>query len=396
MVKASGQIEQNLAQLQHKTAELADELDSLYQGYLKALSQAARQKLLLAAYHLCTQIYPEPFLALNVSQRGRLQTLLQQLGHQLHEQLLTKWVECQQLSRRPSQENGLSLIKQLFLRLESGADNFAEEDSHDEDDDEEEDDLEAVLEELTDNSPEIEVIKARLLKRPLLEPEEQASEEDQTSQENQDQDTLDVVESKLLDHPEANGLEVMDELAALDLEALDSSEAPDIEEVSGPLEPIHLVRQQLLMEKAIRDVLKALSETANYLLQQADIIPELPKALLTAAAESDGLAQTPIKTPNLLKISVKVFHGSDAEESGQGKKQRRPKLVQLEAFPDFFVIHLRLSEIEFAESKVLMWRSQIREKMGKIKQLGSAYQKAQRELAIANAEEAWRASWVEE
>lgn len=443
MVKASGQIEQTLNQLQDKTADIAEEFEALYQSYLKSLSEAVQHKLVLAAYHLCTQIYPESFLTLTGSQRSKLQHLLQQLGAQMYDQLMAKWSETKTLSRKPPKSDGMSIIKQLFLRLESEAEGISEED---------EDDLNEVLEELVDESSDQGSIQSKLLSSSLL--LEDASDKSADDSENLDQDMADLSledtdedASSLLDdddlianlsdeeleslHLGGMTREELDDLVGHSLSGKASSEtsstlseeeelhmvtaeprlditAQDVQKAQeeleaedddppGPLEPIHLMRQQLLMEKAIRDVLKAISETANYILQQSEVVPELPKPLLAAAAESDGLAQMPMKTPNLLKISVKIFHGSSSGDSENGKKRRRkPKVLQLDSMPECVVIHLRLSEIEFAETKVSLWRSRIREKTAKLKQLGNAYQKAQRELAIANAEEAWRATWVKE
>jgi hypothetical protein len=41
-----------------------------------------RQQLVLAAYHLCTQAYPEAFLALSKAEREKLQESLRKLGRQ--------------------------------------------------------------------------------------------------------------------------------------------------------------------------------------------------------------------------------------------------------------------------------------------------------------------------
>ena len=71
-----------------------------------------------------------------------------------------------------------------------------------------------------------------------------------------------------------------------------------------------------------------------------------------------------------------------------------PRLLQVDSLPDFVIIHLRLSEIEFAETNVAVWRSRIRKKMAHLKQVGHAFKEAERQLAIAQAEDAWRASWT--
>src|SRR6478672_6881315 len=54
---------------------------------------------------------------------------------------------------------------------------------------------------------------------------------------------------------------------------------------------------------------------------------------------------------------------------------------------------LKLSEIEFADAGTSAWRQQIRNLSLKLNSLGRDYQKKQRELAVVEAESAWRASW---
>ena len=61
MVKASGQIEKELGLLQRRTEDMAEAVDPLYIGYLKALGEASKQQLMSAVYHLCTQAYPDMF-----------------------------------------------------------------------------------------------------------------------------------------------------------------------------------------------------------------------------------------------------------------------------------------------------------------------------------------------
>ncbi|MEL6940508.1 MAG: hypothetical protein AAFO84_15110, partial [Cyanobacteria bacterium J06598_1] len=80
MVKASGQIEKELGLLQQRTEDMENALDSLYRGYLKALGEASKQQLMSAVYYLCTQAYPDKFLALSWKQRNQLQTELQTLA----------------------------------------------------------------------------------------------------------------------------------------------------------------------------------------------------------------------------------------------------------------------------------------------------------------------------
>ncbi len=89
MAKSLQQIRQDLADFEEKTTQLSLELNHLYRNYLEALSQSIKQQLILACYHICTQIYPEKFLKLSFSKREKLQNNLRQLGQGIQEQLLS-------------------------------------------------------------------------------------------------------------------------------------------------------------------------------------------------------------------------------------------------------------------------------------------------------------------
>jgi hypothetical protein len=59
-------------------------------------------------------------------------------------------------------------------------------------------------------------------------------------------------------------------------------------------------------------------------------------------------------------------------------------------------INLRLGDIEFADSNLLSGRKQLRNILLQLNKLGREYQKKSKELSIAEAEAAWRASWFED
>ena len=88
MPKSLQQIRHDLTVFEKKTKELALELSRLYSNYLESLSQSVQQQLILACYHICTQIYPEQFLKLSFSQREKLQDNLRQLGQGIQDKLL--------------------------------------------------------------------------------------------------------------------------------------------------------------------------------------------------------------------------------------------------------------------------------------------------------------------
>ncbi|HEY9816080.1 MAG TPA: hypothetical protein V6D20_09840 [Candidatus Obscuribacterales bacterium] len=88
MVRAVQNIEQDIQRLDAALEAIAQELHGAYQTYMETLGEALRKQLVLASYHLCTQGYPDRFLALSLSQRQALQQELRQLGLRSQQQLL--------------------------------------------------------------------------------------------------------------------------------------------------------------------------------------------------------------------------------------------------------------------------------------------------------------------
>ena len=117
MVKASGQIKQELASLQQQTQQMAEALDSLYEGYLTALSEAGSRQLVQAAYHLCTRAYPDKFLALSWDQRNQLQKALQAIAAKIYQQLVDQREQTKKASRQSQSyqnPNGLVFLQRLL------------------------------------------------------------------------------------------------------------------------------------------------------------------------------------------------------------------------------------------------------------------------------------------
>jgi hypothetical protein len=90
MVSSIEQIERDIAVLDKAIAELTQELYDSYNRYLNLLAPVVRQQLILSSYHLCTQGYPEQFLALPYGQRQQLQQTLRQLAEQTQEEILAQ------------------------------------------------------------------------------------------------------------------------------------------------------------------------------------------------------------------------------------------------------------------------------------------------------------------
>ncbi|TFI54959.1 hypothetical protein BLD44_006250 [Mastigocladus laminosus UU774] len=145
--------------------------------------------------------------------------------------------------------------------------------------------------------------------------------------------------------------------------------------------PIELAKWQQFIERATQYTLKRISHEANVLLQKAKILPQkLPEPILEAMG-SEGSAELVPSPPNLMSLVIEIENNQQSEESG---------LTQ------FMAINLRLVEIEFADTKLSSERKQIRNILAQLNKLGLEYQKRLRELSIAEAEAAWRASWYED
>ncbi|MEG3843050.1 hypothetical protein [Microcoleus sp. herbarium14] len=152
--------------------------------------------------------------------------------------------------------------------------------------------------------------------------------------------------------------------------------------------PESLARWQNSIEKSIAQIIKLLSRDTNRLLQQAGILPrQLPEPVLEAASGAESSGDSVAGPPNLLNIVIETDNSSAPRNLAE---TARAKAVHITA------IKLRLSEIEFADAGTSAWRQQIRNLSVRLNSLGRDYQKKQRELAVVQAESAWRSSWFED
>ncbi|MGB3534422.1 MAG: hypothetical protein WBA13_13015 [Microcoleaceae cyanobacterium] len=145
--------------------------------------------------------------------------------------------------------------------------------------------------------------------------------------------------------------------------------------------PEQLAEWQEQIESAISRQLSQLSRETNFLIQEYNIFaPKLPEAILEVASQADTSAEAVAGPPNLLNIMIET---EDADEPQSASITR------------LMTVHLRLSEIEFADAASMAQRHQIRHLSGQLSQLKHDYHKKQREKAVLEAEAAWRASWFD-
>lgn len=88
MVRSLEQIAQSLVALDQKVDELREKFHTAYSSYLQNLGQVARQQMVLSCHHICTEGYPQRFLALSLSQRQQLQDALRELSKQVELDLM--------------------------------------------------------------------------------------------------------------------------------------------------------------------------------------------------------------------------------------------------------------------------------------------------------------------
>ncbi len=417
MVRSVETIRREIDSLNQATVALAAEFNRLYTSYLDSLGLALRHQVIMAAYHLCTQVYPEGFLALSVKQRESLQGNIRQLGHsgatwlqQLMEptgagqERLSLEVDAEPVASEPDREVGVDDYPLESSQLDA-ADQQPMEAPHQ---DPQLQDREA------DEQPDDELMAMAALQGGD-EPASRASAED-TEPDAEDTEPDDEDEDEALPLPSLLKSMVM---AAL---------VEDISELLGDrlfvgddITPTRLAKQHIYIEQQIREILQRVSKRANHLLQAAQVIPNLPEAVLDAASETEVGPSRGRSVPNVLNVLVAIsadgdepldramerasramarqteeeddddddddYESDEGDESDEENEPREGMMTHLAA------INLRLSDIEFTDVQASLRRGKLRNALGQLRKLGKQYQKAQREMAISEAEHAWRAVW---
>ncbi|MEG4107989.1 hypothetical protein [Microcoleus sp. S13_C5] len=213
--------------------------------------------------------------------------------------------------------------------------------------------------------------------------EEIEEEEEEEEDEDEDEDDFDKDEEedeeddKEEDEKEKNQVSAINYLFSLANYQLPNANSPE-----------SLARWQNSIEKSIAHILKLLSRDTNRLLQQSGILPsQLPEPVLEAASQAESSGDSVAGPPNLLNLIIETDASSASRKLAETLGSRALHIT---------AIKLRLSEIEFADAATSAWRQQIRNLSVKLNSLGRDYQKKQRELAVVEAESAWRSSWFED
>ncbi|WP_199249620.1 hypothetical protein [[Phormidium] sp. ETS-05] len=169
--------------------------------------------------------------------------------------------------------------------------------------------------------------------------------------------------------------------------------------------PQELWNWQEKVESLIIEILEFTSRRANLGLKQLGIFPKMVGDMLIEAAKEvanhtdninrqGGIALvgealgTPSQ-PNILNLTVEIPKDPEAVMTkGHIIKEEKPFNI--------ITIHLRLHEIEFADSAVMAYRQEIRDCVSRLTVLKRDYQRKEQNLIVAKAEAAWRAIWFDE
>ncbi len=154
-----------------------------------------------------------------------------------------------------------------------------------------------------------------------------------------------------------------------------------------------LVQWQAKLETSLADALQTATHAGNRFLQQSRVLPHnLPEPLLEAAAKSappDAIGGS----SNVLDLFVEAVENAAADQD-EPPSPPREKIREGGMVLHLVAINLRLAELEFADPTLTVWRNRLRELNKRLKTVGHAYQKTQREKAVAEAQVAWRSTWT--
>lgn len=348
MTKSIQQVKHNLEILKSQVAETATELEELHCNYLELLSHSLKQQLILACYQICTQLYPQSFINLSLSAKQDLQQNLRNLSTELKTQL-AEIVAQKELEPKPPE---LNLISELIKKL------------------------------------------------PKPKPKTEGTGEEETREERENtltEDDLELIKAEIASIENIENLEDI-ELIAINASAIaansDEEVEPDHSTQAAPREqvnlenPEHLILWHQQIERGIKRTLDETSRKVNHLLQKSKIIPDrLPNQVIDVAMQADGDKgmRNNFKLPQVPHVMNLTIEGDKGKQSQSGKKSLQISLLRL-----------RLAELEFSDHLLNAKRGQLRNLMSKVNKLDSQYQAIQQELAVIEAQAAWRSSWYED
>jgi len=356
MVLSIGQVQQELDEIKKNVINSSQDLEALYDQYIFSLSESVQKQLILSIYQLCTQIYPEEFVSLSLTQRQELQQAIRKLGQEMPS-LLAQKPTAEDLSQ---EQTDLEMIADMLKNLPLGRASNKDQGQIQGQDQIQAQDQDSELDENQNN---------------YLEPEEEEEEE------------AIVIQTDQEISPEKLAELSWEKLQSLSIQPKSADKITEID-LSNPR---HLILWQKKMESKMRKVLNDVSCKVNKRLQDFEILPKrLPAKVLELALKAGGDSGSgkskSFSFPNIFNIAI---------ETGKRSKDKEAKSRSKNAI-EVSLLRLRLSEIEFADTRLSSQRSKIRMLLKKIHGLEQAFQAKNHEYAKAEADAAWRSSWYED
>ena len=142
------------------------------------------------------------------------------------------------------------------------------------------------------------------------------------------------------------------------------------------------------IDRNIKKALDLTSRKVNKCLQDAGVIAErIPHKVIEVAMQADSTKGMRSNTkapgfPHILQLAI------ETDKSKKPTTFAKPVQVSL--------LRLRLAELEFADHLLSAKRREIRNLMARVAKLNSKYEAIKQELAVIEAQAAWRSSWYED
>jgi hypothetical protein len=151
-----------------------------------------------------------------------------------------------------------------------------------------------------------------------------------------------------------------------------------------------------VLEKNCIEILNHLSKQINQQLQKAYILPPyLPSQIIDMAIQAGEEGQSLGGGNNMLNILVEAKNPEPEEEKDEDEDDGDDHDFSSGKVTKVTAIHLRMAELEFADTRLSVERNQIRSLWEQLNRLGEQYHRIRKEYTIAQAEAAWRSSWYD-
>ncbi len=140
------------------------------------------------------------------------------------------------------------------------------------------------------------------------------------------------------------------------------------------------------IEQKIKKILDNYSNLLNQCFMEIGVFPDnLPATFLEMAIEAQEEGSAITGATNLLQVLI-----------GAEEVEQDDLMVKETKINSVIIVHLKLAELEFGNPALGIERQQVRYLVDdRLKSLSQIYQQKQRELAIVQAQTAWRSIWYD-